>query len=583
MFSLLVRASLRRERLRGACVTRNELEGLSSLWTRLPRRPLPDTKLALGIALAQHDVESAEKDLLRVSNPSSPQFAPYWDRTSWLRQAGVDQQLIVPFEDQGWLFFNTPILQTETLLMTEFAAYNNGEKHLACDHYSLPRLLHGGHPQLPSRSPNVVQSRGTAPSPQELCSKYTTPGCLRTLYNISSGDAIHPNNTLGVFEVAWSSWLPRDLDMFFGLFSPAQMGSRPTMERINGGYWRNDSAMSSLNMEADLDFEYTMALTYPQPVVNYQAGEMWQAGTLNGLLAAIDPSHCTAWNSSIDGTYPSPFEGGYSEPVDCSTLKPASVIFVAYAWDEVAYPPACLCRQYLEFLKLGLQGVSVDCGPAGAGCRCIDPGTGGVGPADSGLFSPVAPASCPYVLSVGGTQLRANTTVHDREVVFRVESPSHISSSGGGFSNLFAAPGYQHKAVRDYLENPLQQDCLTSLVGKGANFAGRSFPDVSANAANYVVAVAAQLMTVQGTSASAPVVASILSKLNNARLHAGKRPVGFVNPVLYAHPHQTNDVVGGANHGYGTDAFEAVVGWDPVTGLGTLGYRRLLELYLSLS
>ena len=624
----------------GGHVLHEERTGrIPSRWARLARRPPPDTKFALGIALAQHDVESAEQDLLRVSDPSSPQFAQYWDQAqvtarfaprhdafdaveSWLREAGVDQQLIVPSEDQGWLFFNTTIAQAESLLVTEFSAYNNtqtGERHLACDRYSLPRLIrqhvdfamptihlgleplagkrHRIYTPLPSdaglppRSTDVVQPRAPAPFSLEACSTYTTPDCLRALYNITSGDAIHPNSTLGVFEVSWNSWLPQDLDKFFGLFSPAQVGSRPTMERINGGYSRNDTALPSINMEADLDFQYAMALTHPQPVINYQVGEMWQAGTLNGLLSAMDPSYCPAWNSSIDGTYPSPHEGGYPHPVDCGTVNPASVISISYAWNEAAYPPAYLRRQCLEFLKLGLQGVTVvvssgDCGPAGVGCACIDPTTGGVtaGP-ESGLFNPVAPASCPYVLTVGGTQLRANATVHDREVPFRVESPSssHISSSGGGFSNLFAAPAYQRKAVRRYLDNPSQKDRLESLAAqKGAKLAGRGYPDVSANAANYVVAVAGQLMTVQGTSAAAPVVAAILSKLNNARLRAGKKPVGFVNPVLYAHPHLMNDVVWGVNHGCGEEAFEAGVGWDPVTGLGTLDYKRLLELYLSL-
>ena len=79
------------------------------------------------------------------------------------------------------------------------------------------------------------------------------------------------------------------------------------MERINGEYWQNDTASLTpiFNMEADLDFEYSMALTYPQPVISYQVGEQWQIGSLNSLLAALDPSYCTASNSSIDGTYPS--------------------------------------------------------------------------------------------------------------------------------------------------------------------------------------------------------------------------------------------------------------------------------------
>jgi tripeptidyl-peptidase-1 len=52
--------------------------------------------------------------------------------------------------------------------------------------------------------------------------------------------------------------------------------------------------------------------------------------------------------------------------------------------------------------------------------------------------------------------------------------------------------------------------------------------------------------------------------------------------VLYSHPELMNDIVTGENYGCGGKAFNAIEGWDPVTGLGTPDYERLLELYLSL-
>ena len=45
-----------------------------------------------------------------------------------------------------------------------------------------------------------------------------------------------------------------------------------------------------------------------------------------------------------------------------------------------------------------------------------------------------------------------------------------------------------------------------------------------------------------GTSKTAPVVASIFTLLNEERLAAGKSPVGFVNPTLYANPQMFNDI-----------------------------------------
>jgi hypothetical protein len=35
-----------------------------------------------------------------------------------------------------------------------------------------------------------------------------------------------------------------------------------------------------------------------------------------------------------------------------------------------------------------------------------------------------------------------------------------------------------------------------------------------------------------GTSASAPVVGAMLTMINDARLYAGKKPIGFINPTV---------------------------------------------------
>ncbi len=55
-----------------------------------------------------------------------------------------------------------------------------------------------------------------------------------------------------------------------------------------------------------------------------------------------------------------------------------------------------------------------------------------------------------------------------------------------------------------------------------------------------------------------------------------------MNPVLYANPSVMNDIVNGNNPGCGTTGFEAVPGWDPVTGLGTPNYPQMEALFLSL-
>ena len=58
--------------------------------------------------------------------------------------------------------------------------------------------------------------------------------------------------------------------------------------------------------------------------------------------------------------------------------------------------------------------------------------------------------------------------------------------------------------------------------------------------------------------------------------------MGFLNPWLYSQGYQgLNDIVGGNNPGCNTQGFQAVKGWDPVTGLGTPNFGLLKDLALN--
>ena len=162
-----------------------------------------------------------------------------------------------------------------------------------------------------------------------------------------------------------------------------------------------------------------------------------------------------------------------------------------------------------------------------------------------------------------------------------------MSFSSGGFSDVFPRPAYQHEAVSTY---------LTSLGDqwKGLyNPQGRGFPDVAAQASRYHIYSGNKGWLISGTSASAPTFASLISLLNNARLAQGKRPLGFLNPWLYSSGKAgLVDIVHGGSTGCtGVDRFSdlptpivpyaswnATPGWDPVTGLGTPDFGKLLNL-----
>ena len=238
-------------------------------------------------------------------------------------------------------------------------------------------------------------------------------------------------------------------------------------------------------------------------------------------------------------------------------------------------------------MKLGLAGVSVlyssgDYGVAGNGGECcVSPGCAGgeLNGGGTGSFNPSFPGTCPYVTSVGATQVK-----HDYSITPTVPSPEAacetVIYSGGGFSNVFPMPAYQANALAFYFQHHTP-DKYNSTIYNDSQTA-RGFPDVSANGANYVIGVDGTLGLVYGTSASSPVFGAVVTQLNNARLAAGKSAIGFLNPTLYAFPAALNDITLGDNQGCGTQGFRAVKGWDPLTGLGTPNYPKLLEVFMAL-
>ena len=110
---------------------------------------------------------------------------------------------------------------------------------------------------------------------------------------------------------------------------------------------------------------------------------------------------------------------------------------------------------------------------------------------------------------------------------------------------------------------------------------GRATPDVAALGEGYQVDTNGRYQPVGGTSASTPAFAAMVSLLNDARLKAGKKPMGYLNPFLYQNPDAFTDIVKGDNRrGRGPFTtpygFNCTKGWDPVTGLGTPQFDKLL-------
>jgi tripeptidyl-peptidase I len=163
------------------------------------------------------------------------------------------------------------------------------------------------------------------------------------------------------------------------------------------------------------------------------------------------------------------------------------------------------------------------------------------------------------------------------------------STTGGGFSNIYPAPKWQQSAIDKYFEeepSPYEfyKTKYSNDVGGSNNGlfnrAGRGIPDVAASGDNIVMVNRNETIIDWGTSASAPIFASIINRINGERLKQGKSTVGFILPALYSNPQVFTDITKGNNPGCDTPGFKAAKGWDPVTGLGTPKYSEMLELFM---
>lgn len=187
---------------------------------------------------------------------------------------------------------------------------------------------------------------------------------------------------------------------------------------------------------------------------------------------------------------------------------------------------------------------------------------------------PSWPAGSPWVTAVGATRFLDDRVTNGTEAAVSAEDGF---GSGGGFSWINDAPAYQEAAIAHYMK-----EAKLPKAPAAFNKNGRGTPDVAALGTGYALIVGGQPMPgVGGTSASAPVFASLISRINDERVAAGKKPLGFLNPFLYANPGAFNDVTVGSDKvdrngeslPYGYDCAK---GWDPVTGLGTPKYAELL-------
>ena len=143
-------------------------------------------------------------------------------------------------------------------------------------------------------------------------------------------------------------------------------------------------------------------------------------------------------------------------------------------------------------------------------------------------------------------------------------------------------PSYQSAAVASYFTE------YTPYPGYGS---GKGVPDVALLGSTYTTFVGGVRKTLYGTSASAPVVAAMLTLVNDYRLNNNNSSIGWINPSLYSsHALFVNDITSGSNFCAARDdantaptccleGYVATSGWDPTTGFGSIKFKSFYDFY----
>ena len=311
------------------------------------------------------------------------------------------------------------------------------------------------------------------------------------------------------------------------------------------------------------------AINLPGAQVSAEAENNLEANLDTQLVAALAPAGTKVVVINVSSNSATPFADFFEK---AASLKHLTAISISYGISETVLTRKGVATAVQELSQadthaqmLAARGVSIfvssgdqgSMGPPADVCASNFPMYG-----LPGQVSVNWPASSVAVTAVGGTMWNSTTrSVADEQVWNEVASvtgmawPCGVAGGGGGQSVMFPRPKYQTGVA---------------IAGKG-----RLVPDVAllAGEPGYIVVMSGDIMRVEGTSASAPLLASAILRINAERRAQGKPAVGQLNQLLYDHHRlgaEIQDVTVGNNDIFKTGlCCSAGPGFDMASGLGT--------------
>ena len=343
---------------------------------------------------------------------------------------------------------------------------------------------------------------------------------------------------------AW--FFPAELASIYAFPDGDGKGQTVGLLEFGGGFFSDD--LTTFCQNASVAVPAVQAVSINNTPTNQRDGAEGEVMLDVEVVAGVCPqSTIVVYFSSFD-------ESGWVNAVDGAVhgqTPPLTVISCSWGYAEDA--PGAWAAGTLSAINDSLQaaalmGVTV----------CVASGDDGsddeVG---DGKAHVDFPSSSPYVLGVGGTTLSRKASGAVTETAWKDGDglrKDNGGSTGGGVSTIFPRPSWQPASILSV--NP-------------GSIEGRIVPDVAADASantGYWTVVDGQGGVSGGTSAAAPLWASLIARLNNA---LGKS-VGYLSPLLYRGIGQTGcrDITSGNNETAAIGGYAAGPGYDAVSGWG---------------
>jgi subtilase family serine protease len=504
----------------------------------------PEREISLAFALPLRNQQELSTLLSRIYDPDSPLYGQYLtpeEFTERFAPTQSDYDTLINYAI-GLGFKITGTHPNRTLLdVSASAATVDAAFGIALQKYQTHRGRDFHAPDRNPQVPDFIASRivgiigldnaavwhahsnfapaetSSSPSPNQIGTGPgggLAPGDIRKAYNLDEVSANGSGQTLGLFEL--DGYRSSDVAYYVNYY---KLPSVPLQNVLIDGFSGRAGSGAS---EVTLDIELQIAL----------------APGASKIIVYEGPNT----NTGVVDTYNR-----------IATDNLAKQISTSWGLSEGQSSRALINSENAIFMQMAVQGQSIYAAAGDSGAY------------DDGFTISVDdPASQPYMVGVGGTQLYVlSDESYDHESTWNVDNTVDGGAGGGGISSIWAIPDYQQG--------------IAGIVSTTK----RNVPDVSLNSDQYTgysVYYNGRWYIFGGTSCAAPLWAAFTARVNQVLSENGSPPLGFANPALYGiakgAQYQTDfhDIADGSTNLH----YVAGNGYDNATGWGSFHGANLL-------